>query len=391
MLDLMTLQVAQAAVALCALVFVYASTYRTVGTPYSGWWSAALVVSGLSNVVALAVPDAAQLPRDSVANALAVMGAAFIYQACRSLRLGDINWKLLSLTPLAVLVTTLAAGESGEGTPAEAVFFLAMSALLALASVQLFSLLKSLDEPGKGDRRNSTRPAVALMSVVATFMSAFTGVRAVVNLVPESTSSAWREWFGPEVTALIVLVLLVLVTATVTELSHFEVAREWRRRATQDDLTGLMTRSAFSDVARERMEELTTLGTTSVVAVADFDDFKSLNDVHGHAAGDRALAAFGDACRAHLDEQDLAARAGGDEFVLLLHEVSVTQALTRVGQLSEYLRTVASRSGVHSTISFGLTTLTGDEELDAAVRRADSAVYRAKREGRDRAVVDSVT
>ena len=123
--------------------------------------------------------------------------------------------------------------------------------------------------------------------------------------------------------------------------------------------------------------------------MADADHFKRINDLHGHAAGDRALQLLGDLLRSSLRAQDLVARWGGEEFVLLLPETD-THGATLVAE--SIRRRVVERplaSGelvLPVTLSFGLAEHRPESNLEGTLAHADAALYRAKAEGRDRVV-----
>ncbi|MDX1298489.1 MAG: GGDEF domain-containing protein [Pseudomonas sp.] len=161
--------------------------------------------------------------------------------------------------------------------------------------------------------------------------------------------------------------------------------RQLEDLAATDELTGLYNRRHF---LRRASQELQALRGDSQhgLALLDLDYFKRINDVHGHAAGDRVLQTFAGVARACLREGDVLARYGGEEFVLLLPN-------TEAGQFSaccERLREAFNRAeplGVNVqglSVSIGMTLLNVGDDLDEALQRADQALYQAKREGRDR-------
>jgi diguanylate cyclase (GGDEF)-like protein len=119
----------------------------------------------------------------------------------------------------------------------------------------------------------------------------------------------------------------------------------------------------------------------------DIDHFKLINDRLGHAAGDRALRLVGRCMQDALRARDLAGRLGGDEFALLLAGASLQQAL---GVADRIVNTLQLRSTEHRLpsvgLSFGLVQVHAGEKLDESLRRADQALYEAKRLGRSCAV-----
>ena len=124
------------------------------------------------------------------------------------------------------------------------------------------------------------------------------------------------------------------------------------------------------------------------LAYGDIDHFKKLNDEHGHETGDRALRILSRTMRQSVRDQDLLARWGGEEFVLLLPGLSSLQAVEILERLRANL-TIEEATGAIPpfTISFGVCDDTHGKELDELLRRADHALMVAKQTGRNRIVV----
>ena len=119
----------------------------------------------------------------------------------------------------------------------------------------------------------------------------------------------------------------------------------------------------------------------------DVDHFKQINDLLGHAAGDRALCLVSDSVQEHLRAADVAGRHGGDEFVLLLRRTDTQAAMGVAGRIvAEVQRRTAANELPRLSLSFGMVQVGVAEDVDAAMRRADQALYEAKRQGRSRAV-----
>ncbi len=168
--------------------------------------------------------------------------------------------------------------------------------------------------------------------------------------------------------------------------------RLWRQlylRATRDALTGLLNRPSLEDRLARELERHARYGRGLALLVLDLDHFKRLNDEHGHAAGDAVLRAVGHAIAASLRSSDLAARVGGEEFVVVLPECALEQAREAAEKLRLGLAAleipVPGGARVRLTASLGLA-LAGPGEVAPAglLARADAACYRAKGEGRDR-------
>ena len=155
-------------------------------------------------------------------------------------------------------------------------------------------------------------------------------------------------------------------------------------QASTDPLTGLLNRRSFENEAREKVNT----GTTAAIGYADLDNFKLLNDRHGHDTGDRALRLFARVLRNSLRDGDLAARWGGEEFVLLFSGSDTTSAAVALQRLKENLLVALAGANIPPfTASFGLADSTMTVELDELVALADDSLMEAKRRGRDGVVV----
>ncbi len=166
--------------------------------------------------------------------------------------------------------------------------------------------------------------------------------------------------------------------------------QQLEHRARTDELTELLNR-------KEVLNRIDTLGGQSrrnghelAVLFCDLDHFKDINDLHGHAAGDEVLRVTAERLRSVLrTSDDLAARIGGDELLVVLHGV---QDMSNAVGIAEKLRAAATQpiatpaGPITATVSIGVTIAHPDETSDALVARADSAMYLAKQGGRNRVV-----
>jgi len=161
--------------------------------------------------------------------------------------------------------------------------------------------------------------------------------------------------------------------------------RQLEAQAATDELTGLFNRRHFMLVAGRELAALVA-GQQHGLALIDLDHFKRINDTYGHAVGDRVLQTFAAVAQSCLRDGDILARYGGEEFVLLLPNTDVDQ----FSACCERLREAFARSepvGVlvsGISLSAGMTLLSATDALDEALLRADQALYRAKRDGRNR-------
>ncbi|MGV1005717.1 MAG: GGDEF domain-containing protein, partial [Candidatus Nanopelagicales bacterium] len=164
------------------------------------------------------------------------------------------------------------------------------------------------------------------------------------------------------------------------------------RQAGTDELTQLPNRRQFLDAAGRAVVHARSTGGPLCVALMDLDDFKCVNDKYGHALGDRCLATAATALREALRGDDVVARFGGDEFVVLLTDVELAQASIGLERVRADLRErVLWHEGESFSVtgSFGIAELLPGETLDDLLARADAGMYAAKRKGGD--AVEAIT
>jgi diguanylate cyclase (GGDEF)-like protein len=161
------------------------------------------------------------------------------------------------------------------------------------------------------------------------------------------------------------------------------LTRQLRESAQRDALTQLLNRRAMAERLTAAWRHHRRTGGPLALLMIDLDHFKTVNDTQGHAAGDLLLQRLARLLDTQMRGDDLVARYGGEEFLIALPDTHQTAA----GHLAERLRAACERElGV--TLSIGLTLVhDADRDVDATLRRADAALYRAKAAGRNRVEV----
>ncbi|PXW92268.1 diguanylate cyclase (GGDEF)-like protein [Sphaerotilus hippei] len=163
-----------------------------------------------------------------------------------------------------------------------------------------------------------------------------------------------------------------------------------RDQSNTDFLTGLLNRRGFMALGGAQLPALHRRGAEIAVAVFDLDHFKLINDRHGHICGDAVLDAIGEACRQWCRRGDLVSRYGGEEFVILMPDCTVQGAWQQAERLRNGVASLRIEAPGHPapievTISVGVATCRpGETDLARIISRADTALYAAKREGRNR-------
>lgn len=178
-----------------------------------------------------------------------------------------------------------------------------------------------------------------------------------------------------------------------TEVKRAEIAKlqeELDRASAQarhDPLTGTLNRKGLDEAMEREIARARRLGTPLCVALLDIDNFKKLNDRLGHTAGDAALMHLAQVTREVMRPQDLLARYGGEEFVIVLPDTATEQGIAAMTRLQRELSTRFFLQGsekVLITFSAGVAQIHDSEDSQDVVRRADQAMYLAKRAGKNR-------
>lgn len=187
-----------------------------------------------------------------------------------------------------------------------------------------------------------------------------------------------QNWAQTAGLALIVASVPVFGALTLA-LNQQRLVRAHRQQALTDPLTGLPNRRAL-------LESMTELAGEAALVVFDIDRFKSINDTHGHARGDQVIALFAETLSHHLAPGQIAARLGGEEFILVCPNASISDLRTQSDRLRrDFTERALSRHSLAITASGGLSTgEIGGEHFPATMAAADRALYRAKQLGRDR-------
>jgi diguanylate cyclase (GGDEF)-like protein len=156
--------------------------------------------------------------------------------------------------------------------------------------------------------------------------------------------------------------------------------------ATHDPLTTVLNARAFASQVAQELGRNRRYGRPLALVYLDLDDFKKVNDAHGHATGDAVLRLVADAMRSAVRQADVVGRLGGDEFGVLMPETDGTVAHAVANRLAGGIRTVF-RGTPSVTASIGVVAVSGTEAgSDELLRKADQAMYEAKRAGKDRVV-----
>jgi diguanylate cyclase (GGDEF)-like protein len=201
--------------------------------------------------------------------------------------------------------------------------------------------------------------------------------------------------YGPEpvrsLLAALYGVLPMVVSTLLLTLVNARLRHQLRLHATIDELTGAMTRRALRELAPGMIEQQQRDGHDVALLMLDLDNFKVVNDTHGHLTGDAVLKLAARVLQAHTRVDTLLARYGGEEFVVVLPVDDLPSARRVAERLRHAVESAPWREELHLvegvTASVGVAIVGPAESFDAALTRADEAMYRAKREGRNQCQV----
>ncbi len=155
-----------------------------------------------------------------------------------------------------------------------------------------------------------------------------------------------------------------------------------------DALTGVMNRSAMDQCIDELFEQSFVHRSSFALMLLDIDNFKQINDTHGHLIGDRVLVAFAQKCRTLIRSDDFIARFGGEEFIILLPKVPLRNARKKARQICKEIAATRysldnSDGNLVVTASIGVASMKKGDTVVSMLERADKALYLAKRKGKN--------
>ncbi|HFT6975093.1 diguanylate cyclase [Stenotrophomonas maltophilia] len=212
----------------------------------------------------------------------------------------------------------------------------------------------------------------------------------LVLIIADACGGEWLLEYRVEALQLAVTWLLMMAAYALNQrLGRLRQQRdELRQLAETDGLTGLPNRRAGLQQLARHLERVNREGGPLVIGFLDIDLFKDINDRHGHAVGDQVLVAVARALRTAVRSQDEVVRMGGEEFLLLMPGMPREAASARLDRLRQRITEAGQAlqvAGLEVTASIGLAQWRpGEDDLAALLRRADHAMYVAKRAGRNR-------
>ncbi|TPJ97661.1 GGDEF domain-containing protein [Mesorhizobium sp. B2-5-9] len=232
-------------------------------------------------------------------------------------------------------------------------------------------------------------PTEKILFVLSLLSSVNFFVRTLAVVIAHGPFAGYDGFYGSSywTTALLSHALLsLLIALCLFTAAALDVMKALKTETHTDPLSGLLNRRGFEERAAMLLQRCAVAKFPVALVLADLDHFKALNDMHGHAAGDRVIADFAGKLRSATGARGAAGRIGGEEFAVLLPLTDLAAARL----FAEAVRTLYSAGGVDGlpagtkvTASFGVAARSGEETLEPLMRRADEALYKAKKNGRD--------
>ena len=258
------------------------------------------------------------------------------------------------------------------GDPVDTLWILAVTILFVAAGCQLRA--RPAAEFTGSPKTSAARPsALPYLAVAGSYL-----LLVVVGLHDVRFNPLGGVLLGA-----VLLTALVSVRQFAALRDNGRLAIRYQQLASIDGLTGLYNRRHFMEMAEGAFAHAQRLGQQLVVLMIDVDRFKQINDVYGHAVGDRVLTDVAAACREYVRPDDIVGRYGGDEFIVLVPRTASARAAEVAAQLTGAPARVPRDDGmrVSFTLSIGIAECAGCRDLPSLLARADMAMYEAKRAG----------
>lgn len=305
-------------------------------------------------------------------------------------------WRLLVLVVAIITLIQFRPGRNGRHLP------ILLRVLSLSLTVMIFGLFTTAWLHAEGDPERMSRGLI--LTTFALALLTLKGGRELLAIYVApfvlSILTLWQAGVDMRAVAMKLIdpLMMLIIASFVSELFHrirrhsANLEAELARLAGLDTLTGLHNRRFLESRTAAELARAQRHDAPFSVVIGDLDHFKRINDDYGHNIGDQVLREVAKCIRDNLRQEDLAIRWGGEEFLILLPDLDEADAL----QVAEKIRRVLAETTLHGddheisvTISLGVAEYAGEDSFIDLVRRADEAMYRAKKEGRNRVCLAS--
>lgn len=373
MIDIQTFMLALGAGNIAFALLMLGYMRGAPGNPGLNAWMWARLATGLAQTCAWLAPYFGRMALVDLASFVWIGGVA-LEMAAYCLFFGFRRWRLVLYPATAVALLAVAGAVALHASPQQMTWVVAVLVALFSSAAALILLRPQQDAP----------PVQRIIGIVdALFALAIWTWMAVANGSIGNFNASPILGF----TYLSSYLLMIVNGFGFLLLCKLKDDERMRRLATIDGLTETLNRRAFFERAEHARLLALRLRKPIALAMLDLDHFKQLNDGFGHACGDEALRVFAATAQGVLREHDLMGRLGGEEFALALPGIGLDGALKAAERLRAAITQAALPScaaGYRMTVSIGVVLVEPNEELTAALARADHALYAAKTGGRNR-------
>ncbi len=336
------------------------------------WWGAAYLVGGVSGLIwRLGEAISPPVP-SSTADVLLFIAVGMIWSAARLFHGRSVLWGAMFLGAAVWLASS-----------ASPVFMQSAASRLVVSSLIVASYtFLTAAELWRERRKSLLRrwPAMfvpMLHGVIFLFPVALAGLS--INAGGRELGTGWVAVYAIEIVLYVVGAAFIVLV-----LAKDRTVRQYKLAAATDPLTEVLNRRGFFEAAAAIMAKRKHTKEPVSILAFDLDHFKSINDRFGHTAGDATLHLFASVLKRTLRSGDAIARLGGEEFVALLPS-TLTEATAAADRVRKAFAAACTAPGKHATatVSVGIACGSAEAAIDLLIARADSALYRAKANGRD--------
>jgi diguanylate cyclase (GGDEF)-like protein len=355
---------------------------RTRNASWFGWWSLSLLAGSITSILFMlrGAVAAENFLTIGIGNACLITALSCCWQGARAFERRPPIWSAVVLPPI-IWAAACSAPVFLQSTEYRILLSSSIAAsLLALSGLEFWH--------GRAERLPSRWPIIVIFGSFALFMA----VRIpLMNSLPFPFGALPMQpgWLGAF--NLLMFAHTLLLAVLIVSLSKERLELDQRTKAQTDPLTGALNRRAFMSRGARLLQRHAYQRAPLCLLFLDLDHFKSLNDRFGHSGGDDVLTSFVGLVNGCIRPTDFLFRIGGEEFCCLLPYTTTEQAhrvAERIRHQFEMTMTEVAGTVVKATASIGIASTDAfGYELDALMRRADMAVYAAKRAGRNRVVV----
>ena len=354
--------------------------FNNRGSPWFGWWGVALASGSLTAALYMVRPSTASFLTMGVGNALFLTAFACLWQGARSFEKRRPLWLAVAAVPASWLAACLIPGFIDSVQLRIVVSSCLVAAVLIATMLEFWR--------GREESLASRWPVIFVCASLSLFFAARIPLMGVLPF-PFGALPAQPGSIGAFNLTVIAHTLLLVVLFVAMSKERLEL--EQRTKAQTDPLTGALNRRAFMARGERILARHRYAAAPLSRLFLDHDHFKSLNDRFGHAGGDDVLTCFVGLVNSCIRPTDFLFRIGGEEFCCLLPHTGAGQAqriAERIRHQVEAASVIVTGMPVKATVSIGIaSTDVFGHDLDGLIRYADSAVYAAKRGGRNRVVI----